>query len=456
MKRLTGRASAAVRRAVIPPSQPTERNIHFLYVEIVFASLLSAAASFNGTYVLRLGGSNALVGLLSSIPALLAVFTYLPSARFLERQTNQMPWVVRSLFLARLGYMFLPILPFFMGRYVAEATVAVLVSMQVPAVFFSTAWSPLLSDVVPPRQRGNVLAWRSILSSGAIAPLIFLAGRWLDAVTFPGNYQWLYVAGVLGGLASTYLVARIRPEAPAAPEGVAAEAAGVAAEAAGVAAEEAEPAPKPAPAARGSWWADLRGLLAEEPGFRRIVVNTLLFNLGAWMIGPLFIIFFVRELGASDGWVGTLGTLAHIGVILGYWLWRKVVRRLGDARALLLAALPVCAHPFLVALIPNLTVILILDLAVNAIAPGVNLSHGMIFLDLLPPGRKYSATAVYSMIMNAGAFVAPLIGVAIADRIGIANTLLLGGTLRALGALTFYLFPLKQPQPWPWRQGPAA
>ncbi len=199
VKRLAGRASAAVRRAVIPPSQPTERNIHFLYVEIVFASILSAAASFNGTYVLRLGGSNALVGLLSSIPALLAVFTYLPSARFLERQTNQMPWVVRSLFLARLGYLFLPILPFFMGRYVAEATVAVLVSMQVPAVFFSTAWSPLLSDVVPPRQRGNVLAWRSILSSGAIAPLIFLAGRWLDAVTFPGNYQWLYVAGVLGG-----------------------------------------------------------------------------------------------------------------------------------------------------------------------------------------------------------------------------------------------------------------
>ncbi len=442
VKRLAGRASAAVRRAVIPPSQPTERNIHFLYVEIVFASILSAAASFNGTYVLRLGGSNALVGLLSSIPALLAVFTYLPSARFLERQTNQMPWVVRSLFLARLGYLFLPILPFFMGRYVAEATVAVLVSMQVPAVFFSTAWSPLLSDVVPPRQRGNVLAWRSILSSGAIAPLIFLAGRWLDAVTFPGNYQWLYVAGVLGGLASTYLVARIRPEASAAPEGVTAE--------------EAEPAPKPAPAARGSWWADLRGLLAEEPGFRRIVVNTLLFNLGAWMIGPLFIIFFVRELGATDGWVGTLGTLAHIGVILGYWLWRKVVRRLGDARALLLAALPVCAHPFLVALIPNLTVILILDLAVNAVAPGVNLSHGMIFLELLPARRKYSATAIYSMVMNAGAFVAPLIGVAIADRIGIANTLLLGGTLRALGALTFYLFPLKQPQPWPWRQGPTA
>ena len=425
VKTVVGRAATAVRRAVIPPSQPTDRNTYFLYTEIVFAAILSAAGAFNGTYILRLGGSNALVGLLSSIPALLAIFTYLPAARILERQRSQMPWVVWSLFLARLGYMFLPLLPFFMGRHVAEATVVVLVSMHVPAVFFSTAWSPLLSDLIPARSRGNVLSWRSILSSATIAPLIFLAGRWLDAADFPGNYQWLYAVGVLGGLASTWLVARIRPE------------------------RIAEPTPVDRTRAEeGSWWSSLREAASGEPGFTRIVVNTLLFNLGAWMIGPLFIIFYVRELGATDGWVGSLGTLAHVGVIAGYWVWRRVVRRLGDARSLLLAALPVCAHPFLVALVPDLTVILAVEFAINTIAPGVNLSHGMIFLELLPSGRKYTATAIYSMIMNVGAFVGPLIGVALASRIGIVNTLLIGGVLRALGALTFYLFPLKQPAPW--------
>ncbi len=416
---------SAVRKVFVPPTQPTERNTYFLYTEVVLASVLSAVASFNGTYILRLGGSNTLVGLLSSIPALLAVFTYLPSARFLERQRNPMPWVVRSLFLSRLGYLILPVLPFVMGRHVAEATVAALVSMQIPAVFFSTGWNPLLSDVVPPRSRGNLLAWRSILSSATIAPLIFLAGRWLDSSVFPGNYQWMYVVGVLGGLGSTWLVSRIRLEPSAAPV----------------------PA-DPSRAAPASWWGSLRDLMTHDRGYTRIVVNTLLFNLGAWMISPLFIILYVRQLGATDGWVGTLGTLAHIGVIAGYWVWRRAVRRFGDARCLLLAALPVCAHPFLVALVPDLTVILVIEFAINAIAPGVNLSHGMIFLDLLPPGRKYSATAIYSMVMNVGAFVMPLVGVAISNRIGIVNTLLIGGTMRALGALTFYIFPLKQPEPW--------
>jgi len=423
------RLAALARRAVVPPADQTERNIYYLYTEIIFASVLSAVASFNGTYVLRLGGSNTLIGLLSSIPALLAVFAYLPSARILERQRNQMPWVAWSLFLARLGYMFLPILPFFAGRYAAEATVIALVSMQVPNVFFSTAWNPLLSDVIPLRLRGNVLAWRSILSSATIAPLIYLAGIWLDGHPFPGNYQWMYVVGVLGGLGSTWLVSRIRPG------------------------ENAEAGRAPSTTAEaGSWWDGVRDLLWHDQGFRRIVVNTLLFNLGAWMIGPLFIIFYVRQLGATDGWVGTLGTLAHVGVIVGYWFWRRAVRRLGDARALLLAALPVCLHPFLVAWIPNLSVILGIEFLINVIAPGVNLSHGMIFLELLPPGRKYTATAVYSMIMNIGAFVMPLIGVAIADRIGIPTTLLIGGAMRVLGALTFYIWPLKPAQALPLRR----
>lgn len=425
---LRGRAAAGLRAVLSPPANPTDRNTYYLYTEVAFAAILSATASFNSAYILRLGGSNALVGLLSSLPALLAVFSYLPSARILERQSNQMPWVVWSLFLARLGYPLLPILPLFMGARVAEATVAVLVAMQIPAVFFSTAWSPLLSDVIPERSRANVLAWRSILSSATIAPLIYLAGRWLDHAPFPGNYQWMYAIGALGGLVSTYLVSRIRPEPVAKPTPV-----------------------DPTQRERGTWLGALRSTAARERGFTRIVVNTLLFNLGAWMVGPLYMIFFVRELGATDGWIGSLGTLAHLGVILGYWVWRRVVRRVGDSRALLLAALPVCAHPFLVALIPDLTVILFVDLAINAIAPGVNLSHGMIFLELLPPGRKYSATAVYSMIMNVGAFVGPLVGVAIAGRIGITNTLLIGGVLRILGALTFYLFPLKQPQPPPER-----
>ena len=163
-----------------------------------------------------MGGSNALIGLLSSIPSLVAMFSYIPAARILERQTHLMPWIVRSLLASRAGYVLILILPLLLHRYVPELTVAILVAMTLPAVLFSTGWSPMLSEVIPPRSRANVLAWRSILASATVAPLIYGAGLWLEhgplAQHFPANYQWLYAIGFLGGACSVYLVSRIRME----------------------------------------------------------------------------------------------------------------------------------------------------------------------------------------------------------------------------------------------------
>lgn len=427
------RLSTRVQRLLRVPDRITERNTYYLYIEVVFAGFLAAAGSFNSAYILRLGGSNALIGLMSSLPALVAVLLYIPSARVLEKRANYMPWVVWSLFVARLGYLVIVLLPLITGRLLPELTVAILVAITVPSVFFSTGWNPLLSDVVPPRSRATVLAWRSILSSATIAPLIYIAGRWLDSASFPTNYQWMYGLGWLAsGAIGVYLVSRIRMEPQA---------------------DAAQPLQRtPIDKTRrekGSWFDALRASATENRGFFRIVVNTLLFNLGAWMVGPLFMIFYVRELGASDGWVGLLGTLAHVGVIAGYWLWRRIVRRTGESRSLLISAPLMCIHPLLVALVPNLTVILLVEFLVNFIAAGVNLSHGVLFLELLTEGRKHSATAVYSMIMNIGAFVCPLLGVALAESIGIIPTLLIGAALRLAGATLFFFLPVKQVETQP-------
>jgi len=414
------RARRGLSRVLVPPADGAQRNVYYLYTEVVFAAVLSAAASFNSAFILRLGGSNVLVGLLSSLPALIAVFTYLPSARILEKRVDRMRPVVSTLLLARLPYVSLVLLPLLATRYVPEIIVAVLVLGQVPAVFFSTGWSPLLSELIPMRSRGTVLAWRSILSSATIAALIFAAGRLLEVVTFPVNYQVLYAVGAIGGGVSVWLVSRIQPERSEAPVPV-----------------------DRSQGERGSWLGALRTTALRERGFSRLVLNTLLYNLSAWMIGPLVTIYFVRELGASDGWLGTRGTLAHLGVIGGYWVWRYVVRRFGDARILRILAPLMCSYALLLGLIPSLSGILVIELVMNFVGSGVSLSHSMTFLELLPEGKKYSATAVYSMIMNVGAFAAPLLGVALSERIGIRTTLLIAAGMRMLGGLLFTIFPVE-------------
>jgi len=387
-----------------------------LYLEIAFASLLTVAASFNSAYILRSGGSNTLVGLLSSIPALIAAVTYIPSASFLERLQNVRRYLLGSLFLARIGYLLIALLPFFLHRLIPEITVAILISMTAFSAFFATAFSPVFGQIIPVRSRSTVISWRAIISSITIAPMMFLAGRWLVSIEFPLNYQLLYIFGITGGMISLYLVSRIKiPKST-----------------------------KPAPA-RGTKRNILREykeLISKNPMFMRITVNTLLLSLGAWMTGPLYIILYVKQLGANDGWLGLANTVSYVGVIIGYWLWRRLIRRWGEKRSLLIALPLAITFPFMVSLVPNLTFILFAAMLVNIVSPGVDLSHSVIWYSLLPPGQQYSGTALYSSVMNVGAFVAPLIGVAIADKIGVIPTLLIGGTLRVIGAAVFYLFPV--------------
>jgi len=415
------RARFWMRQLFVVPRTTTERNIFFLYREVVLVALLSVAGSFNSAYILRSGGSNTLVGLLSSLPSLVAMLLFIPAAQILERKKDYMTWLSGSLFLSRSGYLLILLLPFVLRRYVPELTVAILIAMTVPSVFFSVAWSPMLSDVVPPRSRSTVFASRSILNSILIAPLILVAGRLLDATQgrFPLNYQVMYLVGLIGGLASVYLISRIRP-----PE------------------DRAAPTQAASPGG-GRWLTTLRQAIRENPRFGRIVANTLLFDFGAWFLGPLYMIFFVRQLGATDGWIGLNSALANIGVISGYWVWRRIIQRLGEARCLLLALPLASVYPFMVAFFPNLQFILFAGFFINLVSPGVGLSHSMIFLELLPEGKKHTFTAIYSAVMNMGAFVGPLIGVAVSNIIGIPTTLLIGGAMRLLGAILFYWHPIK-------------
>jgi MFS family permease len=192
--------------------------------------------------------------------------------------------------------------------------------------------------------------------------------------------------------------------------------------------------------------AHLKAMFSENATFVRIILNTLVFDLGAWLVGPLYVLFFVRELGASDGWIGLNSTLANVGVIAGYALWRRWIRKLGYSRTLLITVPLASSYAFLVGLFPNLSAVLAWGVLINLVNPGVNLSHFNILLKLCPAERRASYMATYATVMNAGAFVGPMVGVALSELLGIRAVLLIGGAIRLLGALLFYVFRVRVPQ----------
>ncbi len=78
---------------------------------------------------------------------------------------------------------------------------------------------------------------------------------------------------------------------------------------------------------------------------------------------------------------------------------------------------------------------------ISIINPGVDLSHFNLLLELCPQDRRASYIAFFSAVMNAGAFVGPLIGVALSEMWSIRTLLLIGGGLRLFGAILFHIIP---------------
>jgi Na+/melibiose symporter-like transporter len=431
LSRLRERASARIKATRIRLRGATlqgkiDHNIWYLYVEVFWAAMLSAAASFNATYAVRLGASNTMIGWLSSVPALLAVFLLVPSARLLERKTQRAPWIWGSLFIARLGYGLVAMLPWLITGYRAEAIVGLLIAISIPSTFFSAGFNPLLADVIPERDRARVFANRNIIAGLTIAVLTFLAGRWLETATrihwaaFPVNFQVMYIIGFLASVISSVYLLKIKvPES-----------------------KIVERAPR-----QKITLTQAKAMFGQNRNFARIILNTLLFGFGEWLITPLYIIFFLRNLNATDGWVGLNSTLANIGVIIGYAFWQRVIYKLGDSRTLLVTIPLSASYAFLVSRFSNLTAILVWGVLINIINPGVNLSHFNILLKLCPEDRRASYIAFYSTIINMGAFVGPLIGVALSKTLDIRLLLIIGGSIRLLGALMFHIFPIRVANP---------
>ncbi|NLS77730.1 MAG: MFS transporter, partial [Chloroflexi bacterium] len=63
--------------------------------------------------------------------------------------------------------------------------------------------------------------------------------------------------------------------------------------------------------------------------------------------------------------------------------------------------------------------------------------------------RRPTFTSLYSTIMNVGAFILPLVGVQLADLIGIPTMFLIAAGLRLLGGLAFTLWPVRAEEPAP-------
>lgn len=401
---------------------PTDRNAWYLVLEIFWATFLGAAATFNTAFAIRLGATDTQIGLLTSLPALIAIVVLIPAGRFLNSRRNTRPWLLGSLALYRSGFLVVALIPWlnFLGISQGALLVFWLVFLSIPVHFFNVGFIPMLTEVIPPANRVNVFTWRNVIYNAASSVCVYLFGQWLTRVAFPVNYQVMYVVSYFIALLSLFFLLKI--QVPVKPMAI-----------------EVQNRKK---SLRESI-KEIRQDLAVYSDFAAMVRNTLLHSVGLWMATPLYMLYYVRILDASDSWIGTQGAVASLATIAGFLLWRKWMQRLGESKTLRITIILAGLYPLLVGLTESLTLILVWVALSGLLAGGISLSHLNTLLRVTPAKDRTGYTAIYMTTMNIGLFISPMIGVALADRFGFGPVLIACGIVTILGSASFWVWPIR-------------
>ncbi|MBN1287681.1 MAG: MFS transporter [Anaerolineae bacterium] len=409
-----------------------DNNIRLLYAEIFFAAIMGGIMSFNSAFVVRLGASENLVGLLSAAPPLIAVALSMPAARMLERRSDRRPFLFGNLIARRAGFLGLSIIPLLVSAENAAVWLVIWqIALHVPFTLFVAGWTPLMADLIPERRRALVFSRRNIINSVVMSVVTSLAGFWLSAYIFPYNYQVMYAVGVITAMISCLALERLVVPPSAVVEHT--------------------PAGR-APRKRAVFSPGrLRVLLRENRAFAIMTFNTWIRDFGMQMAWPLFTIYFVRDLGASDAWIGTNASLRQIATVAGFMFWERVIRHKGFYWVMARTMPMIFVYPLLMVLIPDLTVITLVGMFISFTGAGTTLSHINVLIKLCPREHRASYLGVYNTIMNVGAFLAPMVStVLLVDWIGLEATLLVSAVLRLFGGLLFFVFKFEEPPEEVW------
>ncbi len=413
---LLGSARRLWRLVFRPRETVEEQNNWNLYLDITWFGVLSGITStFVSVFAIRLGASNTLVGLLVSLPALINIFWLIPSARIIERQRRRLPIIVLAGFLQRLGYLLIALMPFVLRAHRPEALVALVALITLPTAMASVAFTSLIAEVLPADKRAQVISIRSVLVSTVSTVTVLISGKLLDLLPFPLNYQLLFGAGFAASLVSLYYVSHIQVA-----DAIVAD----------------QQARRKAPLA-----IRLRRFvkqIVKQRDFVRFSASAFVFHWGLYLPTALYAIYRVKNLGASDSWIGLLSMTQSAATTVTYFYWGRVASRKGNRLVLLISSLGVVLFPVLTGLSTRIEPLLLVSVIGGMFGAGFSLSFFNTLLEVCPQERRPSYVAIHTTLINVAAFLAPLLGTSLANLLDIRIAFFIAGAVRLLGAGFFY------------------
>ena len=382
LSRLNPLVAIGIRRspdALLTPEQ-TEANIRHLVWEIGwFGVTWGTLFNFLQVYEVRLGASSLLVGAITYGPALVSIFWQLPAARLITQKGYRMRWVIVAGFFYRLMFLLVALVPFILLQGRAQATAGIWVLQAIPATVSNIAFLSMLADALPADRMTQVVGWRMAAFGLANTVATLLGGVLLQRIIFPLNFQVLFLIGFAASMVSWWHVQQIHVP-------------------------DREPdRSKPSPLTREV------GRTLRHPRFGRFLLAVGALQLALGMIAPLLPLYWVRQLGATDGQISLVMTVFSGAMVIGSLTMRRLVRRIGRERALTAGTFGYALYPLLTSVSPSIWWLLPWAVLAGALNAALTVTLFDNLVSVTPEAERTSYIAVYNVVINIALFAGPLI-----------------------------------------------
>jgi MFS family permease len=241
---------------------------------------------------------------------------------------------------------------------------------------------------------------------------VAIAGLILDRIDFPLNYQIVFVGLSLGGLVSYAYSSRI--ELP-----------------------DAVPQTEPPGLSLQQRLRSYFSQVWSEKPFVAFTAKRFVYLSAAALGTPLFPLYFVREVHASDAWIGAINTAQTFILLFGYQFWSRQWRVRGARFVLLWTTLGLALYPTLTALTHRVELIVVYAALAGIFQAGLDLVFFDELMKTVPPQHSATFVSLAQSIQYLSTIASPLVGTFLADHIGIGGGLLVSAALRVIGFALF-------------------
>jgi MFS family permease len=392
------------------------RNFRYVQIDGIAVGLSNAAAPFLPVFLARLGASNVEIGLLTSMPGMTGLLLSVFIGQFLQSRRQIVPWFGASRLLVLSSYAATGLAPFLVPeKYLVPVILMIWALATIPQTALNVCFSVVMNAVAGPSYRYDLMSRRWSVLGLTTAITVAIVGQALEWMDFPINYQVVFIALSVGGLLSFIFSSRITLP-------------------------ERGPLPHRDGESLKQRVHNFSKLVLAERHFVRFSTKRFIYQFGMLVATPLLPLYFVREVEASDAWIGYISMVSTAVLLIGYFLWPRQSRRRGSRFVLLCSTFGFALYPALVAATQNVVLITVFAGLAGIFEAGINLVFFDELMKTVP--EEYSATfvSVAQSLNYLAAVIAPLAGTWLATSTSLGWALVASSAIRLVG---FALFALR-------------